>query len=740
MLVRNGRIRAGRSVSRTAQFLCSYSRSFSSQPALWQRKTNKPSNSGHNDNKTERKSFRIFPNIEFFVETQRPNKQDGKKNQKRAKSENEGEDPQEKPSSKGKQPSGPSPGDKWSMTVAIAGAVASTVILFSLVSSASNGQEMSWEEFRRDYLDRGLVDKIFVVNKTWVRAFVNTGQFEQVVSFSVGNVDSFDRKLDQAQEDLGVAIDDRIPVAYVSEVNYMNALMTMLPTVLLIGGLYYIVRKGMQGGGAGNIFNVGKSTAKRFNQETDIKVSFKDVAGADEAKEEIMEFVSFLKEPAKYEKLGAKIPRGAILSGPPGTGKTMLARATAGEAGVPFYSVSGSEFVEMFVGVGASRVRDLFATARKDAPSIVFIDEIDAIGRARSPGGSFGGGHDEREATLNQILVEMDGFKSEDHVVVLAGTNRVDILDKALLRPGRFDRHITVDAPDVGGRKSIYKVYLNKIKTDIEIDELAGRLAALTPGFAGADIANCVNEGALIAARKDKTKVEVVDFEQAIERISHGLEKTSKVLNPEERRSIAYHEAGHAICGWYLQHTDPLLKVTIIPRGQSLGYAKYMPSDIPLPNNLELNDRMVMALGGRVSEELHFDTTSSGASSDFQQVTRIATNMVTTWGMSPKVGWLNFEQDGEYYTKPFSEQTAAIIDSEVRRIVNEAYSRCTQLLTEKKKEVALIAEALLSKETLSREDVIAIIGPRPFPETHDEFKYLTGNKEGGLPPVDQPEV
>lgn len=711
-------------------------RSFSSQQCVYEQQKK------DNNNKPTRKTFRFLPNVEFFIETHNKNdkksdKKDAKKDdQKKHNNNNNKEENKEENKNKDNKNRNDQ-NDKWSMTVAVAGAVASTVILFSMLSSAANGQEMSWEEFRRDYLDKGLVDKIYVVNKAKVRAFVKTGQFEQVVSFSVGNVDSFDRKLDQAQDDLGIAMDDRIPVSYVSEVNYANAVMTMLPTVLLIGGLYYIVRKGMQGGGAGNIFNVGKSTAKRFNQETDIKVSFKDVAGADEAKEEIMEFVSFLKEPSKYEKLGAKIPRGAILSGPPGTGKTMLARATAGEAGVPFYSVSGSEFVEMFVGVGASRVRDLFATARKDAPSIVFIDEIDAIGRARSPGGSFGGGHDEREATLNQILVEMDGFKSDDHVVVLAGTNRPDILDRALLRPGRFDRHITVDTPDVGGRKSIYKVYLGKIKTDLNRDELAGRLAALTPGFAGADIANCVNEGALIAARKDKSKVEVEDFEQAIERISHGLEKTSKVLNPEERRSIAYHEAGHAICGWFLEHTDPLLKVTIIPRGQSLGYAKYLPSDIPLPNNLELSDRMVMALGGRVSEELHFDSTSSGASSDFQKVTEIATNMVTVWGMSDQVGWLNFEQDGEYYTKPFSEKTAAVIDSEVRRIVNEAYSRCTQLLTEKKKEVGLVAEALLSKETLTREDMITILGKRPFPESHEEFKYLSGNPEGGVPPVDQ---
>ncbi|ANB14352.1 m-AAA protease subunit YTA12 [Sugiyamaella lignohabitans] len=625
---------------------------------------------------------------------------------------------------KQQKPGGGGPGKpEWrSVAIAVGGALITSVVVFNLFGSALAGKNMSWEEFRAEYLDRGLVTRMYLVNKSKARAVLSTGE---VVNFTVGSADIFDRKLDAAQDELGISLDERIPVSYVHETNYTNALLAVLPTVILIGGIYYLTKKSLAGSGAGGgIFNVGKSTAKRFNQESDVKVKFSDVAGADEAKEEIMEFVSFLKEPAKYEKLGAKIPRGAVLSGPPGTGKTLLAKATAGEAGVPFFSVSGSEFVEMFVGVGASRVRDLFATARKEAPSIVFIDEIDAIGRARSQGGSFGGGHDEREATLNQILVEMDGFASDDHVVVLAGTNRPDILDKALLRPGRFDRHVVVDRPDVSGRKNIYLVYLKKVKTTLDLDVLAGRLAALTPGFAGADIANCVNEAALIAARKDKHQIDLVDFEQAIERISHGLEKKSKILSPEERRSIAYHEAGHAICGWFLEHTDPFLKVTIVPRGQALGYAKYLPNDVPLPNNLELSDRMVMALGGRVSEELHFESTSSGASSDFQKVTEIATNMVMTWGMSNKIGWLNFEQDGEYYTKPFSDHTAKVIDEEVRRIVNEAYERCRALLQSRKKEIGLIAEELLEKEVLNREDMIRLLGKRPFEDSNAEMKYL----------------
>ncbi|ONH65408.1 Mitochondrial respiratory chain complexes assembly protein YTA12 [Cyberlindnera fabianii] len=443
------------------------------------------------------------------------------------------------------------------------------------------------------------------------------------------------------------------------------------------------------------------------------------------------EFGSFLKNPEKYEKLGGKIPRGAILSGPPGTGKTLLAKATAGEAGVPFYSVSGSEFVEMFVGVGASRVRDLFKTARENAPAIVFVDEIDAIGKARTKG-NFSGANDERETTLNQLLVEMDGFQSSDHVVVLAGTNRPDVLDQALMRPGRFDRHVQIDKPELEGRKEIYQVHLKKITLNIAKEgepfvELSGKLAALTPGFSGADIANVVNEAALIAARHNDKTVTLSHFEQAIERVIAGLEKKSKLLSPHEKKVVAYHEAGHAVCGWYLENADPLLKVSIIPRGQgALGYAQYLPPDVYLLSVNQLVDRMTMALGGRISEELHFDSVTSGASDDFKKVTSIAYNMVTKLGMSEKIGPLAYERKDESdLTKPFSEVTGTLIDEEIQRIVNECADKCRALLTEKADDVEKVAQLLLKKEVLTRNDMIELLGPRPFREKNDAFeKYL----------------
>lgn len=608
------------------------------------------------------------------------------------------------------------------------GAFVGTVLLINLFLESSL-PGLTWEEFRTNFLDRGLVDKITVVNRNYAKVYLHDGHMG-MVKFNIGSVDSFERKLENAQDELGIPQNERIPVSYTTEGSVLASIATFLPTILLIGGLLYITKRGAQGG-SGGIFGVGKSKAKLFNQETDIKVTFKDVAGMDEAKVEIMEFVNFLKNPKKYERLGAKIPRGAILSGPPGTGKTLVAKATAGEAGVPFLSVSGSEFVEMFVGVGSSRVRDLFKTARKMAPSIIFIDEIDAIGKARGQGGQFGG-NDERESTLNQMLVEMDGFGSSDHVVVLAGTNRPDILDPALLRPGRFDRHINIDKPDIEGRKAIFKVYLKKIKTTLDLDELSGRLSALTPGFAGADVANCVNEAALIAARKGAHTVNIIHFEQAIERVIAGLEKKSRVLSPEERKTVAYHEAGHAICGWYFKYADPLLKVSIIPRGQgALGYAQYLPPDIQLLSTAELSDRMAMTLGGRVSEEIHFSSVTSGASDDFKKVTAIATNMVTTWGMSEKIGWLNFDDGQQRFNKPFSETTGQLIDQEVRRIIQEAHDKCKKLLLEKKHEVGLVAEELLAKEVITREDMIRLLGPRPFPERNDAFdKYLDKSKLG----------
>lgn len=465
----------------------------------------------------------------------------------------------------------------------------SAAIIYALSgSSSSSSREITWQEFRTAFLDKALVDKLIVVNRQKVRIKLHSNATGTMYSaavgggdyyFSIGSVEAFERKLEEAQNELGIPSHERIPVAYHDEISTVNTLLNFAPTILFAGLLFYMSRRagGSAGGGPGGIFNIGKSRAKLFNKDTDVKVKFKDVAGMDEAKEEIMEFVKFLKDPAKYEKLGAKIPRGAILSGPPGTGKTLLAKATAGEANVPFLSVSGSEFVEMFVGVGSSRVRDLFASAKKNAPCIIFIDEIDAIGKSRGKGGSFGG-NDERESTLNQLLVEMDGFGTQEHVVVLAGTNRPDVLDSALMRPGRFDRHITIDRPDVSGRKGIFMVHLKPLLLSRDLSDLpalAQKLAVLTPGFSGADIANVCNEAALHAARKGHEFVAEDDFDSAIERVIAGLERKSRVLSPEEKKTVAYHEAGHAVCGWFLEHADPLLKVSIIPRGVgALGYAQ----------------------------------------------------------------------------------------------------------------------------------------------------------------------
>jgi AFG3 family protein len=467
--------------------------------------------------------------------------------------------------------------------------ILSGIILYGLQASATpSSREITWQEFRTAFLDKGLVDKLTVVNGREVRVKLHSNATGTMYSsslgggeyyFSIGSVEAFERKLDEAQKELGIPNHERIPVAYHEEVSALGPLLwNLAPTALLVGVLWWMGRKARGGVGAGGgIFNIGKSKAKLFNKDTDVKVKFKDVAGMDEAKEEIMEFVKFLKEPARYEKLGAKIPRGAILSGPPGTGKTLLAKATAGEASVPFLSVSGSEFVEMFVGVGSSRVRDLFASAKKHAPCIIFVDEIDAIGKKRGNGRSFGG-NDERESTLNQLLVEMDGFGTQEHVVVLAGTNRPDVLDPALMRPGRFDRHIAIDRPDVSGRRGIFMVHLGPLKLSEKLPEtsvLAQKLAVLTPGFSGADIANVCNEAALHAARKSSDSVEERDFESAIERVIAGLERKSRVLSKEEKKTVAYHEAGHAVCGWFLEHADPLLKVSIIPRGVgALGYAQ----------------------------------------------------------------------------------------------------------------------------------------------------------------------
>ncbi|KAI8338251.1 peptidase family M41-domain-containing protein [Chlamydoabsidia padenii] len=612
----------------------------------------------------------------------------------------------------------------------VLGTAVGTWLLWKLTSPSENSREITWQGFRTQLLDKGLVDRLVVVNRNRVRVHLRPESSSLGVApqhtfmFSIGSVDSFERKLDDAQTELGIPSAERIPVSYHEEISLLNTALHFAPTLLLVGVLYYMTKKGPGGGGQG-IFGIGKSKAKMFNQETDVKVKFKHVAGADEAKEEIMEFVKFLKNPQLYERLGATIPRGAILSGPPGTGKTLLAKATAGEAGVPFFSVSGSEFVEMFVGVGPSRVRDLFANAKKNAPCIIFVDEIDAIGKARGKGGQMGG-NDERESTLNQLLVEMDGFDSNEHIVVLAGTNRPDVLDPALMRPGRLDRHIHVDRPDIGGRVQIFKVHLKPIKTTEDVDQLSRKLAALTPGFSGADIHNVCNEAALIAARHQKDQVQEVDFEQAIERVIAGLEKKSRVLSPEEKKTVAYHEAGHAVAGWYLKHADPLLKVSIIPRGvAALGYAQYLPKDQYLYSENQLLDRMCMTLGGRVAEQIFFGSITTGAQDDLQKVTKIAYAQVTTYGMNPRVGPISFHDPNseQQFQKPYSEQTGSLIDDEARKLVTDAYTRTVDLLTEKRADVEKVAKLLLEKEVITREDIEGVLGMRPFVEktVYDEY-------------------
>jgi AFG3 family protein len=549
-----------------------------------------------------------------------------------------------------------------------------------------------------------------------------TRKYQLVYHFNIGSVESFEDKLTHSQQELGISPRDYVPVQYASETNWAIELIKSAPALFLIGITAYMLRGmgGMPGGGGGGrggmggIFQMGKSNAKLIKKE-DVSVTFKDVAGCQEAKKEIMEFVDFLQDATQFTKLGAKIPKGALLTGPPGTGKTLLAKAVAGEANVPFYTISGSDFLEMFVGVGPSRVRDLFKEARANAPCIVFIDEIDAVGRQRGRGG-FGGGNDERENTLNQLLVEMDGFSPSTGVVVLAGTNRVDILDKALTRPGRFDRQITVDLPDLKGRREVFMIHLNGIKLDGDAEDVAGRLAGLTPGFAGADIANICNEAAIVAARRKAEAVTMDDFEKAIDRIIGGLE-SNKIMSSDEKSIVAHHEAGHAVAGWFLEHADPLLKVTIIPRSSgALGYAQYLPKEVFLRTQDQIMDIVMMALAGRAAEEVFFGRVTTGASDDLKRVTQLVYSTIQVYGMNSRVGQLAFPKDpndmaGE---KPYSDATAEAMDEEARNIVEQAYNKTVELIREKKHEVETIAQLLLEKETITHDDVMDAIGERPF--------------------------
>jgi AFG3 family protein len=541
----------------------------------------------------------------------------------------------------------------------------------------------------------------------------------------VGSPETFETTLTELQNEIRKSKSDpSYTISWIHERRYDvigPILSWVLPIIILIAVWIFIMRR-VGGGGAGpgsQIFNIGRSKATLFDKDGKVNVSFKDVAGLDEAKEEVMEVVDFLQNPKKYTALGGKIPKGCLLVGPPGTGKTLLAKAVAGEAGVPFFSISGSDFVEMFVGVGASRVRDLFRQAREKAPCIIFIDEIDAIGRAR--GRNAVQGNDERENTLNQLLVEMDGFSTEKGVIIIAATNRPDILDSALLRPGRFDRQISIDKPDLNGREQIFKVHLKPIK--IAGDVNAKQLALQTPGFTGAEISNMCNEAALIAARRGKKFVEMQDFNDAIDRVIGGLEKKNKLISPEEKRVIAYHEAGHTLCGWFLEYAMPLVKVTIVPRGiAALGYAQYLPKEQHITTVEQLQDQMCMTLGGRAAEKIIFNKISTGAQSDLDHVTKMAYSMITVYGMNDKVGNVSFYgmQNENAFGKPFSEETASMIDEEVRQYIEEQYQRAQQLLKEKRKELELLANELLNKEVLLKDDVERLIGKRPFDDVPGE--------------------
>lgn len=555
----------------------------------------------------------------------------------------------------------------------------------------------------------------------------------------VGSIDRFSEKYDQLTKSMG---GDKIDVKIDDRQDYTNMFFNIGFLVLLVFGFWMLMRRMTGGGGpGGQIFNIGKSKAALFDAESKVKITFADVAGLEEAKEEVKEIVDFLKTPQKFTKLGGKIPKGALLVGPPGTGKTLLAKAVAGEAAVPFFSLSGSDFVEMFVGVGAARVRDLFKQAKEKAPCIVFIDEIDAIGRSRGRG-QMPGSNDERENTLNSLLVEMDGFATDSGVIILAATNRPDVLDSALLRPGRFDRQISIDKPDIAGREQIFKVHLKPIKLSKNVD--VKKLAAQTPGFAGAEIANVCNEAALIAARRDKTEVEMQDFHDAIDRVIGGLEKKTKIISADEKRIVAYHEAGHAVAGWFLEHADPLVKVSIVPRGvAALGYAQYLPKEQFLYQTEQLMDEMCMTFGGRAAEEIVFGKISTGALSDLERITKLAYSIVTVYGMNKEIGNMSFydsKQSDYTFNKPYSEATAEKIDKEVKKIIDEAYERTKSLLEKHREHLEVIAKELLEKEILFQSDLERLIGKQPFATQTTYEKFTNGTvvePEGTiLPTVD----
>ncbi|UKJ06712.1 ATP-dependent zinc metalloprotease FtsH [Solitalea lacus] len=610
---------------------------------------------------------------------------------------------------------------------------AGVFLVISLLFNNPGTKEVNWQEFEQNFLSKNAVDRIIIVNREQAEIFlkkelINDPSFKEVLQprfskeatsgphyiMNIGSVETFERKLEQAQSKLKIK---EIPVNYITKNNsFWNLLSWLMPLVVLFVLWSYMFRRSVGGGpgGGSSLFSFGKSTATLLDKENKSSVTFDEVAGLEEAKMEVKEVVDFLKNPNAFTKLGAKIPKGVILVGPPGTGKTLLAKAVAGEARVPFFNISGSEFVEMFVGVGASRVRDLFKQAKEKTPCIVFIDEIDAIGRSRSRNTIFTGANDERESTLNQLLTEMDGFGTNSGVIVLAATNRADMLDPALLRPGRFDRHIYLELPNQKEREEIFKVHLRPLKLNDAID--VHFLAMQTPGFSGADIANICNEAALIGARRKKEKVDKQDFLDAIDRVVAGLEKKSKIISPEEKKIIAYHEAGHALVSWLLKSVDPLIKVSIIPRGKSLGAAWYLPEERQLKTATQFKEHLCATLGGRAAEEIMFGEVSSGALDDLEKVTKEAYMMVAYYGFNEKLGNISFyDSTGQLETgfqKPYSEETGKLIDEEVRKLVNDSYEQSKLILHENKKTLTKIAELLLQKEIIYKEDLEKIIGKR----------------------------
>ncbi len=613
--------------------------------------------------------------------------------------------------------------------------IAAAILLIYFFDSGQGPVPIDWKFFRNELLLKKEIKEIKVVNEQYVEIYVKEEVLEQpkhqknlskkLNSFSkvgphytmtIASNDNFSKNLEEAQADIPEA--ERVYPEYVRKRTFGDSMYVLLPLIILVV-FYLVIFRRMSGGSGGaggtNIFNVGKSKARIFDKDENIRLDFKDVAGLEEAKMEVKEIVDFLKKPKKYTDLGGKIPKGALLVGPPGTGKTLLAKAVAGEAHVPFFSLSGSDFVEMFVGVGASRVRDLFKQAKEKAPCIVFIDEIDAIGRARGRNPNMGA-NDERENTLNQLLTEMDGFASNAGVIILAATNRADILDKALLRAGRFDRQIYVELPDLNERKEIFKVHLRPLKIDKDLD--VDFLARQTPGFSGADIANVCNEAALIAARKNKKSVQKQDFLDAVDRIVGGLEKKNKIISQDEKKTIAYHEAGHATVSWMLEHASPLVKVTIIPRGKSLGAAWYLPEERQITTRDQLLQEMTATLGGRAAEQIIFGKVSTGALNDLERVTKQAYAMVTYFGLSDKIGNLSFYdssgQSDYFFQRPYSDKTAELIDEEAKGIVDLQYAEALSILNQQKEGLVQLAEQLLEKEVIFTEDLEKIFGKRKF--------------------------